>query len=226
MTEDLKALMERESDRSDRYFAPDPVAILTAGRRRARIRTATVTLTVVAALAVLTSGVGLALREREAPVAGQPRPPQEAWLQCDSSSGRRMGKDTWTWPVVVEQHDAYGAASIRKDPNSHVVVYCLSQPDRGTAQLPLGHVGGIVLRKTAVGDGSKQSVTTVYGVLPTRDGAVDVAVDGKWRTEQASVRDGLFVYRKLESLPWPGPTPSGAVIMLPDGRQALRITHS
>ncbi len=228
MTRELKALMERESDRSDHYFAPDPEAILAAGRRRSRVRTLGVAATVLTVLVVLTAGTGLVLQQREVPVAGLPNRPQDAYKQCDTSSGRRLGKESWTWPEVRTAIDSYGSASLRRDPdNPDQVAYCVTQPDVPVGFLPLAQSKGIVVRVTPID--SKTRVVTVAGRTYVHDGGmVLVAVGGigerilprnskvityaaKASVGQAGISGTYYLYRTVQHAPWPGTQPEVSV---------------
>jgi hypothetical protein len=222
MTRELKALMDQESDRSGHYFAPDPAAILAAGRRRNRVRNLGVAATVLTALVVLTAGVGLFLPEDEAPVAGLPDRSQDSYKQCDTSSGRRLGKDSWTWPAIVALTDDYGSASLRRDPNDpDRVAYCFTQPDLPAGELPLAQRNGIMVRKSAIG--TQASVTSVYGRVYQPDASVVVQVLSPVNFEISAVRreqvstvgsngratigGTYYLYRVVEDTPWPGNPP-------------------
>ncbi|MET7277261.1 hypothetical protein ABZS29_03435 [Kribbella sp. NPDC005582] len=226
MTRELKALMDQESDRSDHYFAPDPAAILAAGRRRNRVRNLGVAATVLTALVVLTAGVGLFLPEDEAPVAGLPGRSQDAYKQCDTSNGRRLGKDSWTWPAIVNLTDDYGSASLRRDPNDpDRVAYCVTQPDPPSGDLPLGQRNGILVRKSRVD--AKTSVTSVYGRVyqpdatvvvkvvtflnPTKQDAASYEFSAPSDPSTATIGGTYYLYRTVENAPWPGYRPSVSV---------------
>jgi len=226
MTRELKALMDQESDRSGHYFAPDPAAILAAGRRRNRVRNLGVAATVLTALVVLTAGVGLFLPEDEVPVAGLPGRSQDAYKQCDTSSGRRLGKDSWTWPAIVSLTDDYGSASVRRDPNDpDRVAYCVTQPELPSGDLPLAQHNGIVVRKSAAD--AQTSVTSVYGRVYQPDATVVVSVmtpltlsfiaaqknpaDLPPNPGTASIGGTYYLYRVVESAPWPGERPQVSV---------------
>ncbi|MFB6726405.1 hypothetical protein ACFCV3_39920 [Kribbella sp. NPDC056345] len=228
MTKELKALMERESDRSDHYFTPDPEAIVAAGRRRNRVRNLGVAASVLTVLVVLTAGTGLVLQQREAPVAGLPSRLQDAYKQCDTSSGRRLGKESWTWPEVRSAIDDYGSASLRRDPdNPDQVAYCVTQPDVPAGFLPLAQRKGIVVRVTPID--SKTRVVTVAGRTYVSDGGtVLVAVGGIGQrllpvnskittfasptvVGEASIAGTYYLYRTVQHAPWPGPQPEVSV---------------
>lgn len=226
MTRELKALMDQESDRSDHYFTPDPAAILAAGRRRNRRHNLGVAATVLTALVVLTAGVSLFLPEDDAPVAGLPGRSQDAYKQCDTSSGRRLGKDSWNWPAIVNLTDDYGSASLRRDPNDpDRVAYCVTQPDPPVGELPLGQRNGILVRKSAVEENS--SVTSVYGRVYQPDARVVVKVAtvvdrnkldaSRYQVSvpsepgTATIGGTYYLYRVVEDAPWPGYRPSVSV---------------
>ncbi|WP_405061658.1 hypothetical protein OG474_08400 [Kribbella sp. NBC_01505] len=229
MTLELKDLMDRESDRADNYFTPDPAMILAAGRRRRRNRRLGIGATLVTACAVLTAGVGLIVQEHreDAPVAGGSGRPQDAYNECDTSSGTRLGKNSWTWPEVKTLTDEYGSASLRRDPDDpNQVVYCVTQPKAPTGDLPLGQSKGIIVRKTPVNE--RLSVTTVFGrTYAERGGTVMVALGDSADTPfpghltpdytvvaklgEATVVETYFIYRQTENSAWPGPRPKVAV---------------
>ncbi|GAB3947792.1 hypothetical protein GCM10029976_077700 [Kribbella albertanoniae] len=230
MTKELKALMERESDRADNYFTLDPEAILAAGRRRSRVRTLGVAATLLTVLVVLTAGTSLVLQEREAPVAGLPSRPQDAYKQCDTSSGRRLGKESWTWPEVRNAIDDYGSASLRRDPDDPgQVAYCVTQPDVPVGFLPLAQQKGIVVRVTPID--TKTRVVTVAGRTYVSDGGtVLVAVGGVGErllpstlntrfadsaatasVGEAGITGTYYLYRTVQHAPWPGPQPEVSV---------------
>jgi hypothetical protein len=230
--------MDQESDRSDHYFAPDPAAILAAGRRRNRRRNLGVAATMLTALVVLTAGVSLFLPGDEAPVAGLPERSQDAYKQCDTSSGRRLGKDSWNWPAIVALTDDFGSASLRRDPNDpDRVAFCVTQPELPAGNLPLGQRNGIVVRKSAIGQ--QASVTSVYGRVYQPDASVVVKVmspvdlaiaaakndrfsmapsDGR-----ATIGGTYYVYRVVEDTPWPSYRPTVTVSTFT--ASGLRITY-
>ncbi|MFK4086999.1 hypothetical protein ACI2LF_23020 [Kribbella sp. NPDC020789] len=229
MTHELKALMDRGSDRPNHYFAPDPAAILAAGRRRSRVRGLAVGSTLLAALIVLAAGALVVLPDQDAPVAGLPDRVQDSYKQCDTSSGRRLGKDSWAWPEIMTLTDEYGSASLRRDPNDpNRVAYCVTQPDAPAGYLPLAQSRGIVVRMTPIDPGS--SVTTVFGrVYVHAGGTVLVAVgkDGNRvlphhlkdtaeagttaaalsKFGEARISGTYFAYRIVRQQPWPGDQP-------------------
>lgn len=229
MTRELKALMELESDRSDNYFTPDPEAILAAGRRRNRVRNLGVAATVLTVLIVLTAGTGLVLQQqKEAPVAGLPGRPQDAYKQCDTSSGRRLGKNSWTWTEIATLSDAYGSASLRRDPEDpDQVAYCVTQPEVPVGFLPLAQRKGIVVRVTPID--SKSRMLTVFGRVYVREGGrVLVAVSNTGERilpanikvdtyaaaapiGEAPITGTYYVYRVVQRVPWPGTQPSVSV---------------
>ncbi len=239
MTRELKALMDQESDRSDRYFAPDPAAILAAGRRRNRRRNLGVAATMLTALVVLTAGVSLFLPGDEPPVAGLPARSQDAYKQCDTSNGRRLGKDSWNWPAIVALTDDFGSASLRRDPHDpDRVAFCVTQSELPSGDLPLGQRNGIVVRKSAIG--KQASVTSVYGRVYQPDASVVVKVlspidlvplaattkeqfssapsDGR-----ATIGGTYYVYRVVEDAPWPSYRPTVTVSTFT--ASGLRITY-
>ncbi|GAA1668587.1 hypothetical protein GCM10009745_08770 [Kribbella yunnanensis] len=242
MTRELKALMERESDRSDHYFAPDPAAILAAGRRRNRVRNLRVAATVLTALVVLTAGTGLILQEDEAPVAGLPGRVEDSYKQCDTSSGRRLGKDSWGWPEITTIVDGYGSASLRRDPNDpDRVAYCFTQPEAPTALVPLAQRKGIVVRVTPINP--RNRVVTVMGRVYVRDGGKVLVAVGNSGDKllpsfikqttfatvvpfgEAEIAGTYYVYRVVQQAPWPGPQPLVSVASYqPDGYMISRGT--
>ncbi|MFF1820798.1 hypothetical protein ACFVWG_26060 [Kribbella sp. NPDC058245] len=226
MTNELKALMERESDRPDHYFAPDPAAILTAGRRRSRVRNLTAGTTVLTALVVLVAGAIVVLpKHQDAPVAGLPTRSQDSYKQCDTSQGRRLGKNSWTWPEIVTLMDANGSASLRRDPaDPGQVAFCVTQREKPTGDLALGQNNGMVVRVTPVNQQS--SVVTVFGRTYGDDGrTVLVAVgndSGSALPQNIHALDNLaavspaseakivgtyYAVRVIQPSPWPGDRP-------------------
>jgi hypothetical protein len=230
MTKELKALMERESDRPDHYFAPDPAAILAAGRRRSRVRNLTAGTTVLTALVVLVAGAILVLpKQQDAPVAGLPTRAQDAYKQCDTSNGRRLGKDSWAWPEIVTLMDDEGSASLRRDPaDPNRVAYCVTQRAAVSDSLPPGGDHGIMLRITPVD--TQRSVVTVFGRTYTGDGGTVMVVFGKnsrvlmpanlkvkslstaaATVGQAKITGTYYALRIIQPIPWPGERPQVTV---------------
>ncbi|MFI5730869.1 hypothetical protein ACIA49_12170 [Kribbella sp. NPDC051587] len=226
MTRELKTLLDQVSDRPDHYFTPDPAAILAAGRRRSRVRKLTAGTTVLTALVVLVAGAILVLpKQRDTPVAGLPTRSQDAYKQCDTSAGRRLGKVSWTWPEIVTLIDANGSASLRRDPaDPDQVAFCVTQPKQPTGELALAQHNGIVVRVTPVD--KKSSVVTVFGrsygedgrtvlvavgndsrsALPMNLHNLDIAA-AKGTASEAKVVGTYWAVRVVQPAPWPGDKP-------------------
>ncbi|TDD53205.1 hypothetical protein E1263_28335 [Kribbella antibiotica] len=221
MTRELKALMDQETDRSDNYFSPDPAVILAAGRRRQRVRNLGLGATLMTVLVLLAGGLVLVLPNQEAQVAGLPGRSQDAYKQCDTSSGRRLGKDSWSWPEIVTLTDQYGSASLRRNPGEpSQVAFCVTQPKAPSLKLPLGQHSGLVVRKTELSSGS--SVVSVFGRVYDKGATVLVSVsnDGGLSTNplhlqtlppgtgKATIATTYWVYRYANSAITPGLRPT------------------
>lgn len=211
MTDELKTLMDRATERPV-SFTPDPASLVATGRRRARRRRITGSLAGVAAVAVLAAGamvaVDLQKSDRAAP-ASRPTESEQSTKLCTTSNGTVLGDRAWGWAEVVSISDRYGSASIRRapeEPHNYVVNYafCITQPTNGSA-VPLGGRGGVLLRKTAID--SRSSVTTIFG-RAYGSGMKVVVQTGDGKSGEAVVKSEFYLYRHVEARPWPGVTPT------------------
>ena len=228
MTNQLKDLMTEAADAQAPYV-PDVDLLVRTGRKQVRRRRVTTAIATAAAVAVIagatTIAVGTIDRSDNLPVAPAvtptshvPRPeisvpPGGSTGLCTTADG--SASDGWLWPkVVLYVQDTFGMSMVRRSKSN--IAFCTTEWGNGAklSVVPGGAKAGIVLRKSAAeGRGAKpgSSVTTVFGTVPagtpprvtveTADGYVGVA----------KVKDGYFVYRRVEHSPWPGPIPHAIV---------------
>jgi hypothetical protein len=211
MTDDLKTLMDRATERPA-AFTPDPASLVATGRRRVRKRRITGSLAGVAAVAVLAAGVTVAvdLREpRSTAPASRPTEASQSTKLCTTSNGSVLGDEAWGWTEVLSISDNYGSASIReapKEPRNYVrnYAFCITQPKDGPA-VPLGGRGGVLLRKTPID--ARSSMTTVFG-RAYGTGMKVVVQTGDGKSGEAVVKSEFYLYRHVEARPWPGTMPT------------------
>ncbi|WUJ74956.1 hypothetical protein OG809_17150 [Kribbella soli] len=233
MTNQLKDLMTEAVDAQAPYV-PDVETLVRTGRKQVRRRRAATAIATAAAVAVIagatTIAVGTIDRSGKLPVAPAvtptthvtgpelSAPPGGSTGLCTTADG--SPSDGWLWPkVVLYTQDTFGMSMVRRSPEGSTPdadVFCTTEWGNGAKHsvVPGGAKNGIVLRKGAAEGRSAQpgsSVTSVFGTVPrgtpphvtveTADGYVGVA----------KVKDGYFVYRRVEHSPWPGPVPHAIV---------------
>jgi hypothetical protein len=224
MTNQLKDLMTEAADAQAPYV-PDVDALLQTGRRQVRRRRMATAIATVAAVAMVAGATTVAVntidRSSEEPVAPVRTPnqtplglpsvgPGGSTGLCTTADG--VGATAWNWPVVLYTEDTFGMSVVRRSKNT--VAFCTTEWGNGAKHSVVPGGTKIVLRKSAAeGRGAQpgSSVTTVFGTVPagalprvtveTADGHVGVA----------KVKDGYFVYRRVEHSPWPGPIPHAIV---------------
>ncbi|WP_329005686.1 hypothetical protein OHA18_20095 [Kribbella sp. NBC_00709] len=228
MTNQLKNLMTEAADAQAPYV-PDVDSLLQTGRRQVRRRRVTAAIATAAAVAVVAGATTIAvgtINGSEAPVAPALMPtrtPLRTPLSVPSGGSTGLcttadgsGSDGWLWPkVVLYAQDTFGMSMVRRSTTGGIA-FCTTEWGNGARRSVVlgGAKNGIVLRKGAAegrGALSGSSVTTVFGTVPrgtpprvtvqTADGHVGVA----------KVKDGYFVYRRVEHSPWPGPAPRAIV---------------
>lgn len=226
MTNHLKDLMTEAADAQAPYV-PDVAGLLQTGRRQVRRRRVANAIATTAAVAVVAGAttivVGTIDRSSEEPVAPARTPSQTplglpsvgpggSTGMCTTADGE--GAAGWNWPVVLYAQDTFGMSIVRQSKST--VAFCTTEWGNGASRsvVPGGAKDGIVLRKSAAeGRGAEpgSSVTSVFGTVPrgtpprvtveTADGHVGIA----------KVKDGYFVYRRVEHSPWPGPVPHAII---------------
>ncbi|MEU4193581.1 hypothetical protein AB0E69_16900 [Kribbella sp. NPDC026611] len=224
MTNQLKELMTDALEHEAPY-APDLTALVSTGRRQVRRRRLVTATATAAAICVVAASTVVAFktmdRADEAPVAPAPTtlpwglpsmPPGGSTGVCTTADGATAS--AWNWPLVVSVNDTFGYAMVRKLPTGPAA-FCTTEWGNG-ARLSVvpGRSPALVLRKSAAegrGAAPRSSVTSVFGPAPkgrapkvtvqTADGYVGVA----------TVRNGYFVYRRVEHSPWPGQAPHAIV---------------
>ncbi|MER7244422.1 hypothetical protein [Kribbella sp. NPDC000426] len=230
MTNHLKDLMTEAVDAQAPYV-PDVDTLVRTGRRQVRRRRVVTAIATAATVAVIagatTVAVGTIDRSSEEPVApitSPSRTPDTSELSAPPggstglcTKGDGSASDGWLWPkVVLYVQDTFGMSMVRSPKAGGAIAFCTTEWGNGASHsvVPGGAKNGIVLRKSAAeGRGAKpgSSVTTVFGTVPrgtpprvtveTADGYVGVA----------KVKDGYFVYRRVEHSRWPGPLPHAIV---------------
>jgi hypothetical protein len=224
MTTQLKDLMTEAVDAQAPYVA-DLDALMRTGRRQVRRRRTAGVVVMLAAIAVVVGGTAIAfdaMHRSSQPAVAPTTPmmsvgPGGSTGKCTAADGGPTHGWSFDWPVLVNVQDTFGRSTVYRSPtDSSVVSFCTFEWGNGAqfSVVPGGAKNGIVVRKSAAegrGARSGSSVTSVFGaVLPgtppritveTADGYVGVA----------TVRNGYFVYRRVEHSPWPGPTPRAIV---------------
>ncbi|MET9314617.1 hypothetical protein ABZX12_22625 [Kribbella sp. NPDC003505] len=222
MTTHLKELMTEAVDAQAPYV-PDLDALVRTGRRQVRRRRTTGVLATIAAVAVVAGATTVAVdtinRSSDVPVApsttGPSVGPDGSTGLCTTADGTPV--PAWNrWTLVVYAQDDFGMSMVYRSPDDpKVVAFCTTQRGDGARQsvVPGGAVNGIVVRKNAVRELPGSSVTSVFGSVdsgPTGLAVVRVeTADG--HIGLAEVKDGYYVYRRLEHTPWPGAVPQVTV---------------
>ncbi|MET9269062.1 hypothetical protein [Kribbella sp. NPDC003557] len=218
MTTHLKELMTEAVDAQTAYV-PDLDALVRTGRRQVRRRRTAGVLATIAAVAVVAGATTVAVdtihRSSEVPVApsttGPSVGPDGSTGLCTTADGTPV--PAWNrWTLVVYAEDDFGMSMVYRSPDDpKVVAFCTTQRGDGAARsvVPGGAVHGIILRKNATQELTGSSVTSVFGSVEREPIGYPVVrvetADG--HVGLAEVKDGYYVYRRLEHSQWPGPVP-------------------
>ncbi|MEU0093944.1 hypothetical protein [Kribbella sp. NPDC006257] len=206
MTQDLKPLLDRATDRPTPYV-PDVDHLLTIGRRRTRVRHLTGALATVAAVgAVATAGT---FAFQQAPESAAPASslivenpdPGKGKMRCGVVGSAQSLEAAARWAVVVSTTDAQGSSSVRRAPDGRIAYCTAVRPDHksvlilgGGAPPKLSPYWMIDAACTDDGGTKCPSSTVSFGPLPPRATRITVKTVGN-PPGDATVHDGYFVYR-------------------------------